>query len=725
MSSSLIQKIIRVNSDPKLIERAFEFAQKAHQGQKRASGEDYIQHPIRVVEILTKMRLDPKGVAAGFLHDVLDDTEKTLQDIEKEFGKEIAFLVEGVSKLGKLRYPKEGLKVKSPKSRAEEPIDLRAENLRKMFFAMGEDLRVILIKLADRLHNMETLGSLPPEKQKRIALETLEIFAPLADRLGMGEMKTKLEDLAFSYLYPKEHEWLMQTVKEKYEAREKYLKKVRPVLIKNLAKEGIKPIDVHSRPKHYWSLYQKLLKYEMNLERIYDLVALRVIVDDVKTCYEVLGILHKFWKPLPGRIKDYIAFPKPNGYQALHTTLFCLDGKITEIQIKTKKMQEESEYGICAHWAAKEGIDLKTQGKKFAWVAQLRDWQSEVAKSGEFLEELKIDFFKNRIFVFTPKGDVIDLPEGATPVDFAYAVHTDIGNRCVAAKINEKFSSLSQSLKNGDLVEVIIDKNKKPSRDWLEFVKTSIARSQIKSWFKKESRPENLKRGVKLLNQEFQHFRGISFENISQQKKETLLKIFPYKDLKGLVVAVGEGEIKPREILKSSFKEREIFALVPSQIHPRIHLKTAPKGLAGISLAGETGIQIRLAKCCLPQSGQVIKAYITKSRGTAIHKANCENLIRVQKKWPQKIIEASWPGEQKVLYQVALEIKAEDRMGLFRDISSVISELGINILSHRAESQSKGEAIINTKIEISGWEELDRLFGQLKQVKGILEVRKV
>lgn len=725
MSNSLIQKIIRANSDPKLIERAFEFAQETHQGQKRASGEDYIQHPIRVAEILTKMRLDPKGVAAGFLHDVLDDTEKTLQDIEKEFGKEIAFLVEGVSKLGKLRYPKEGLKVKPPESRAEEPIDLRAENLRKMFFAMGEDLRVILIKLADRLHNMETLGSLPPEKQKRIALETLEIFAPLADRLGMGEMKTKLEDLAFSYLYPKEHEWLMQTVKEKYEAREKYLKKVRPVLIKNLAKEGIKPIDVHSRPKHYWSLYQKLLKYEMNLERIYDLVALRVIVDDVKTCYEVLGILHKFWKPLPGRIKDYIAFPKPNGYQALHTTLFCLDGKITEIQIKTKKMQEESEYGICAHWAAKEGIDLKTQGKKFAWVAQLRDWQSEVAKSGEFLDELKIDFFKNRIFVFTPKGDVIDLPEGATPVDFAYAVHTDIGNRCVAAKINEKFSSLSQSLKNGDLVEIIVDKNKKPSRDWLEFVKTSIARSQIKSWFKKESRPENLNRGIKLLNQEFQHFRGISFENISQQKKETLLKIFPYKDLESLVVAVGEGEIKPREILKSLFKEREIFTPVPSQIHPRIHLKTAPNGLAGISLAGETGIQIRLAKCCLPQPSQVIKAYITKNRGTAIHKANCENLIRVQKKWPQKIIEASWPEEQKVLYQVALEIKAEDRTGLFRDISSVISGLGINILSHRAKSQPKGEAIINTKIEISGWEELDRLFGQLKQVKGIIEVRKV
>ena len=583
-----LQKIIENSSDPKLIEKAFQFAKDAHFNQKRFSGEDFILHPLRVAQILSEMKLGSKTIAAGFLHDVPDDTEKTLQDIEKEFGKEITFLVEGVSKLGKLRYPKEELEVKSAEVRIKEPVDRRAENLRKMFFAMGEDLRVVLIKLADRLHNMETLNSLPPEKQKRIALETLEIFAPLADRLGMGEIRNQLEDLAFPYLYPKEYEWLMKNVKERYEKREKYLKRVKLLLRKILKKGKIKPIDVHSRPKHYWSLYQKLLKNEMDFERIHDLVALRVIVDDVKTCYEVLGIIHKFWKPLPGRIKDYIAFPKPNGYQALHTTCFCLDGKITEIQVKTKKMHEGAEYGIAAHWAIKEGIDLKTQKKRFAWVQQLKDWQDKVLGSEEFLEGLKIDFFKNRIFIFTPKGDVIDLPEGACPIDFAYAVHTDIGNRCAGAKVNGRIASLTHSLKNGDVVEIIVDKNKKPSRDWLKFVKTGLARSKVRSYLKQAGRLEGL-----------------------------------------------------RGFLKEKVK---IIRTLP-KLRPRPHFKKIQKGKIVVSLAGQTGLQIYLAKCCSPRSGDPIKVYITKNRGASVHKANCKNLIRVQKKWPQKIVEASWKTE--------------------------------------------------------------------------------
>ena len=586
MSNSLIQQIIKSSSDPDLIERAFNFAATAHQGQKRASGEDYIRHPIRVAEILSKMNLGPKTVAAGLLHDVPDDTQRTLEDIGKEFGEEVSFLVNGVSKLGKLRYPKQDLPIESIEKRIVEPIDLRAENLRKMFLAMAEDLRVILIKLADRLHNMETLGSLPPEKQKRIALETLEIFAPLADRLGIGEIKIKLEDLAFPHLYPKEYEWLMENVKEKYEKREKYLKRVKPLLIKTLKKEGIKPIDVHSRPKHYWSLYQKLLKHETNFEKIYDLVALRVIVDDIKTCYEALGIIHKFWKPLPGRIKDYIAFPKPNGYQALHTTCFCLDGKITEIQVKTKEMHEEAEYGIAAHWAAKEGINLKTQGKRFAWVQQLKDWQGKTLETEEFLEGLRVDFFKKRIFVFTPRGDVIDLPEGATSIDFAYAVHTDIGNRCAAAKASGKIIPLSQPLKNGDVVKIIVDKNKKPSQDWLKFVKTNFARSKIKNYFKKEGQPKGL--------------RGFLGETIKS------IPILP--------------KLRPHLPLKKTEKKKKVI----------------------VSLAGETGLQIYLAKCCSPQPGDQIKAYITKGQGASIHRADCENLIEAQKKWPQRIIEAAW-----------------------------------------------------------------------------------
>src|SRR3989344_620155 len=448
----LLQEIIKQSSDPKLIEKAFKFAEGAHQGQKRFSGEGYILHPLSVAQILSAMRLDQKTVAAGLLHDVPDDTKKTLQDIEKEFGKEVAFLVGGVSKLGKLRYPKTGLDVKEPRARIKKPVDLdlRAENLRKMFFAMSEDLRVILIKLADRLDNMKTLGALPPEKRQRIALETLEVFAPLANRLGMGEMKGKLEDLAFPYLYPKEYEWLKNNIKERYEVRQKELTKIKPLLVAILAQAGIKPIDIHSRPKHYWSLYQKLLRNDMNFESIYDLIAIRVIVQDIKTCYEALGAIHEFWRPLPGRIKDYIASPKPNGYQALHTTVFCSEGKIIEVQVKTKEMHEEAERGIAAHWAMKERVNLKTQAKRFAWVQQLRDWQSKILESKEFLEGLKVDFLKNRIFVFTPKGDVIDLPEGATPVDFAYAVHSDIGEHCTGAKVNGKMMQLARPLKNGD-----------------------------------------------------------------------------------------------------------------------------------------------------------------------------------------------------------------------------------------------------------------------------------
>ncbi|MBI2041648.1 MAG: bifunctional (p)ppGpp synthetase/guanosine-3',5'-bis(diphosphate) 3'-pyrophosphohydrolase [Candidatus Nealsonbacteria bacterium] len=654
----LLQKIIKSNPDSNLAERAFEFAKKAHEGQKRASGEDYIQHPIRVAQILTEMHLDPQAIAAGFLHDVPDDTSKTLEDIEKEFGKEVAFLVNGVSKLGKLRYPKDGLEFKPAKDRLREPIDLKAENLRKMFFAMAEDLRVILIKLADRQHNMETLGSLPPEKQRRIALETMEIFAPLANRLGMGEMKGKLEDLAFPYLYPKEFEWLMKNVKEKYKEQQKYLEKVKPVFKKILEKEGITPIDIHSRAKHYWSLYQKLLSYEMNLDKIYDLIALRIIVEDIKTCYKVLGAIHKAWRPLPGRIKDYIALPKTNNYKALHTTCFCLDGKITEFQVKTKEMHDEAEYGITSHWAYKEGVNLKNQRKKFSWVQQLRDWQKEVSKSGEFLESLKIDFFKNRIFAFTPKGDVIDLPEGATPVDFAYSVHTDVGQHCSGAKINGKIETLSKPLQNWDVVEILIDKKRKPSKNWLEFAKTSFARSRIKRFFK-----------------------------------------------------IDKDEIPPQA------------AISPKSNLPAAKISKEGRNSSIVFLAGQSGIQASLAKCCQPQAGEEIKAYITQSRGATVHKAECSNFIKSQKKWPQKIIEASWANKEK-LYALSLEITAQDRVGLISDISSTISKLGINILNLQTKT---GEEIAKTlaDMEIFDPENLDQLFRHLRKIKGVTDIKKV
>jgi GTP pyrophosphokinase len=594
MSNNTLQQILKNVSDQKLIKKAYTFAEEAHRGQKRASGEDYIIHPLRTALILSEMKLDPPTVAAGLLHDVLDDTKRTVDDLEKEFGKEISFLVQGVSKLGKLRYPKQELEIKSIDERVKNPLDVRAENLRKMFFAMGEDLRVVLIKLADRLHNMETLGSLGPERQQRIALETLEIFAPLADRLGIGEIRVKLKDLAFPYLYPREYEWLMKNVKEKYEARQKYLETVTPIIKEYLKKEKIKVLDIHSRAKSYWSLYQKLLHNEMNFDKIHDLVALRIIVKDVSSCYKALGIIHKHWRPLPEKIKDFIALPKPNGYRGLHTTCFCIDGKITEIQIKTPEMHREAESGICAHWAYKEKVDLAKETNKFSWVKQLEDWQKEASQPKEFIEGLKIDFFKNRIFVFTPKGDVIDLPEGATAIYFAYNVHTEIGSHCAGAKANGKIIPLSEPLKNGDVVEVIVDKNRKPARDWLEFVKTSFAKSHIKAWIKQEE----------------------ELRSLSQIKK------------------IGK-EIKSSTIPLKTAAQPLSEEKLPT---------TTPRG---IFLAGEKGLQVYLAKCCSPQPGDSITAYITKTKGASIHRPDCLNVILAQKKWPQKIVEATWANESK------------------------------------------------------------------------------
>lgn len=579
---ALLEEIKQRIKEPDLIEKAFEFAKTAHTDQKRFSGEDYIEHPLRVALILSRMDLDSKSIAASFLHDVIDDTSVSLEDIEKKFGEEIAFLVDGVSKLGKIRYPKEPLEIKPLNHRASNPIDLQAENLRKMFFAMAKDIRVVLIKLADRLDNMRTLSYIPEEKQKRFALETLEIFAPLANRLGIGEIKGLLEDLAFPYLYPKEYEWLIKNIKEKYEDRKQYLEKIVPVLKSALRKEGIKILDIHSRPKHYFSLYQKLLKHEMDIGKIYDLVAVRIIVEDIKACYQTLGIIHKHFQPLPGRIKDYIAIPKPNGYQSIHTTVFAEGGVIIEIQIRTYSMHEEAEYGICAHWASKEGINLSFQQKRFTWISQLKDWQKEILSPKEFLEGLKVDFFKNRIFVFTPQGDVIDLPEGAGPVDFAYAVHTEIGNCCVGAKVDDKIVPLDYALKNGDVIEILLDKDKNPSRDWLKFAKTNLARSHIRKQTKS------------------------FFGNLKEK-------------------------IMTKAAVKKLSRKKESFISSPKIIKTQT-----------VEVGGKTGISIALAKCCNPKPGDKIKSYITKRKGASIHLENCKNLKKSAERSPEKIILASW-----------------------------------------------------------------------------------
>ncbi|MEA3296083.1 MAG: RelA/SpoT family protein [Patescibacteria group bacterium] len=576
------------NADIKLIKKAFYFAKKAHQGQKRESGEDYIIHLLYTAFYLTKLNLNSTTIASGLLHDVLEDTKISEQELKKEFGKEILFLVQGVTKLNKIKY--RGTK-------------RYVENLKKMFFATAKDIRVILIKLCDRLHNAQTLRYLAPEKAKKMAIETLEIYSPIAMRLGIGELSGRLQDSAFPFAYPEEYKKLISQVKDKYEKRKKYLKKIKPIIQKKLRKKQISIIEIDYRSKRYWSLYNKLQRYDNDLDKIYDLVALRIIVKDIEECYKTMGIIHKLWRPIPGKIKDYIAMPKTNKYRSLHTTVFCVNGKITEFQIRTPQMHEEAERGIAAHWYYSEQKGLKAHLKKLISKAPEKEiqWVKELGKYKEkskdinfdnYLKSLKIDFFKKRIFVFTPKGDVMNLPENACCVDFAFATHTEIGEQCEQAKVNGKIAPLSRCLKNGDIVKIITNKNKKPSRDWLKFVKTNLARAKIKNYFKDET--------------------AISKKNIiSPIVKKTRPLILPYK--------------------------KTIKALTIKSLNA-----TQSKKALKVSVAGQTGIKVNFGKCCSPEHKNKIMAYITQNKGATIHKANCKNLKTSQKKYPEKILKAKW-----------------------------------------------------------------------------------
>lgn len=467
------------DADLDMIKLAYDFAERAHSGQKRRSGENYIEHSLATAQTLAEMKLNPTIIIAALLHDVPEDTDYTLDDIRENFGEEVASLVEGITKLGKIKY---------------RGLERYIENLRKMFIAMAKDLRVILIKFADRLHNLKTLESLPPSKQLRIARESLEIYAPIANRLGIGELKGNLEDYAFKYVYPKEYEWTTRLLKNKFPKKEKYIRKIKKIVRKEIEKESIKSVSVHGRTKRLYSLYKKLLKYEGDINKIYDLIALRIIVPTISDCYAVLGIIHNKWKPLKGRIKDYIAQPKPNGYQSLHTTVFCDEGEIVEFQIRTPKMHEEAEYGIAAHWHYTEEKASEKVKRDLKWVKELTKWQKEIQENQKYLENLKIDVFQNRIFALTPKGEVIDLPEGSTPIDFAYHVHTDIGNKCAGVRINDKIASIDTKINSGDVVEIITDKNRKyPSADWLKFVKTNMAKQKIR-WEIKQKDKNSLKK---------------------------------------------------------------------------------------------------------------------------------------------------------------------------------------------------------------------------------------
>lgn len=690
--------------DKTLIKRAFEVAKKAHEPQKRESGEPYIVHPLGVALALVKIKMDASTIAAALLHDVVDDTSITLKDIENEFGNEIAFLVNGVSKLGHIKY---------------QGVERHAENLRKMLVATAVDVRVIIIKFADRLHNMQTLSALPARKQTRIAIETLEIYAPIAMRLGVFELARQLEDLAFPYIYPKEYKYVKKESEERIRHGDKYLKKLTPILVKALKKTGVVPLSINTRVKHLYSLWRKLEKYDYNWDAINDLVAIRLIVKNIEDCYRALGIIHKLWKPLPGRIKDFIALPKPNGYQSLHTAVLATGGRKVEIQIRTKQMHSEAEFGVAAHWQYKNRVkqSQKAMKKTYDWISKLHEWKKDTSNTEDFLEKLKMDVFSDRIFVFTPTGDVIDLPQGSTPVDFAYNIHSNIGNKCAGATVNGKMVALNAELKNGDIVEVITSKNKKPSRAWLSFAKTSNAKSHIKRWFRKENEEENTQAGLSLINGELKAHYGKAWTDISENKKRELIEKFNFKTVDSILAAVGVGDISAKRVAQNINDATESAKQRKTQKHTKNH---EPK--INILIAGISGLNIHIAKCCNPTYPEAIAAYITIDRGASIHKTNCKELKNVQKS--DKILPAYWKKEETIA-NIHLDIDMVNRVGMLQEVTKVIASLNVNIISINTSKKSDEITTTKTELTINDTEQLGTLIEKLKRVNGILDIKRI
>ncbi len=704
------------NADLSLINKAYEFADDAHRNQKRISGEPYILHPHAVACILAELELDLETLAAGLLHDVVEDTEVTLDEIEKEFGSEIALLVDGVTKLSRLEF----------KSKEEN----QAENLRKMFLAMAKDIRIILIKLADRLHNMRTLGYHPEFKQKEIATETLEIFAPLAHRLGIYKVKWEMEDLAFRYISPGDYFDLDKKIASTWEAREEYIRGVIGMLQEKLDSMGIKA-EVGGRPKHLYSIYSKMTRQKKELSEIYDVLAVRLIVDSVKECYAALGIVHTLWKPIPGLFKDYIAMPKSNMYQSLHTIVIGRNGEPLEIQIRTSEMHRTAEYGIAAHWRYKEGGQTDKQfDEKLAWLRQLLEWQHELRDAREFMESLKIDLFSDVVFVFTPKGEVYEFPNGSVPIDFAYRIHTEVGHRCVGAKVNGRITTLDYKLKNGDIVEIITSKQASgPSRDWLTLVKTSQAKSKIRAWYKRELRDEHSVKGRDMLDREIKK-QGLSLEILKNEKLIEIarrLNIFTVEDL---YASIGDGAVSPLTVI-NKLKEDTVKPVQASleeelqQLKPEVFTPVKNQVTQGVTVRGIDNLLVRLAHCCKPVPGDPIVGYITRGRGVSIHRSDCRNLDQFQKADQERLAEAVWSQDFRFPFQVKLEVWARDRAGLLSDVMAIVTEMKMSANWVTARGGKKNNvAIIEMVMEMKNKEELDYLVSRLNRVKDVYEVKR-
>lgn len=700
------------------IMKAFTLADKAHEGQFRASGEPYIMHPLAVAEILAHLQIDHITLIAALLHDVVEDTEYTKEDIEKLFGSEVAFLVDGVTKLNQFQY--------------ETKEDRQMENYRKMILAMAKDVRVVVIKLGDRLHNMRTLKHMRSDKQKRIAKETLEIFAPLAHRLGIFNVKWELEDLSFRYLEPDKYYDLVDQMKQKRQAREDIVNDTMAQLTKALGEAGIKA-DIKGRPKHFYSIYKKMKKDNRDLSQIYDLLAVRVIVDTVPDCYAVLGIAHSLWKPLPYRFKDYISMPKSNMYQSLHTTVIGTMGQPVEIQIRTWEMHRVSEYGVAAHWRYKEGNKNgdKDFDQKVAWLRQVLEWQ-DTSNPKELVNALKLDVFSGEVFVFTPKGDVVKLPIGSVPLDFAYRVHTDVGHRCVGAKVNGKIVPLDYTLQNGDIVDIITSKTGKPSLDWLNIVGSSESKNKIRNWFKRENKEENIEKGLEALEREAKRLNYSWKELCADNRIQQVVKQLKSNTENELYAACGYGGIPVSTVLlrlvelyKKS-KEHEESRKTTEQIIEKLKVQGAKKTKngTGVLVKGEPGVMVRMAKCCNPVPGDDIIGYITRGRGVSVHRSDCTSLGHTPEDL-ERMIEVSWDESSSESFHVGIDIQAYDRSGILMEVMAVLSELKITITNMNAKVlENTKNVIINIVVEIRDISQLDFVMTKLRRIREVYTVQR-
>ena len=709
--AELIERVQRYEpaADAQRLTRVYELAVAAHQGQRRASGESYVEHPLAVAGILADLEVDHQTIAAALLHDVVEDTSVTSEQVTAQFGDEVARLVDGVTKLTRIPY--------------QSKEDAQVENLRKMFLAMAKDIRVIIIKLADRLHNMRTLASLPPPKQQAIARETLDIYAPIAHRLGIWKIKWEIEDECLRYLDPSSYHDIVERVAKTRREREADVEKA-IARLRDEFKELKINAEIQGRPKHFYSIYSKISKGR-DYSTIYDLTAIRIIVDSVKDCYAALGAVHAMWTPLPGRFKDYIAMPKPNMYQSLHTTVVGPSGDPLEIQIRTWEMHRTSEYGIAAHWRYKEGGKADQYENKLSWLRALLEWQKDMRDSRVFMENLKLDLFDSQVFVFSPRGDVYSVPAGGTPLDFAYQVHTDVGNHCVGAKINGRIVPLDYAMQNGDICEILVNKSSgRPSLDWLSIVKTSSAKHKIKQWFRKERREENVLAGQEALEQELARA-GVRTDVARGALLERIASRLNYATPTDLYAAIGFGDASAQAVanrVRDEVKHDNVVDL--TKIGRKPALRKSPRRTSGVRIAGVDDVLVRLSKCCSPVPGDPIIGYVTIGRGVSVHRADCPN-VAFMNATPERILQAQWVDDAGLTHCVDIEVEADDRSALLQDIMGVFAELKTQVSSVNARVRKEGVAVASLTVQIRDLDHLHKLLTKIETLKNVRRVYRV